>query len=564
MDRGLDRCGFEMKSRFQTWLLLPPLLFLGVFYFYPLASIFFLSFMPEGAFDATRLYKLVSTSYYAGVLWFTIWQASISTLLTVIVALPGAYVFARYDFKGKTLLQNLTTIPFVLPTVVTAAAFHALLGPRGLVNMILMRLFHLETPVLHMDQTVWFFLLAHVFYNYTVILRIVGGFWSRLPKNLTESARMLGASDTKVFFTIILPLLKPAILAASLLVFVFCFTSFGVVLILGGPRFATVEVEIYRQALHLFNLPMASALALIQIAFTFGMIAVYTRLERKVAVSLTLPGSQSLNQKIQTPKERFFVVANLFGMAVLLGAPLMALLVKSVLTEEGPSLVYYASLLENKTDSILYVAPIAAIANSLGYALGATLIALILGWFSAAFLVGSKRKWALVFDPLFMLPLSTSAITLGFGFVIALDEPPLNLRTSILLPAIAHAMVAFPFVIRSLLPAWRSIPQNLRDAAALLGASPLRVWASIDWPILRRALLVGAVFAFAISMGEFGATVFVVRPQTPTLPLAIFRYLSHPGSLNYGQAMAMSCLLMITTAVAFLFLESIRPRPEGG
>ncbi len=560
MDRELDGCGFEMKFRLHTWLVLPPLLFLGIFYFYPLISISFLSFMPEGAFDATKLYKLVSTGYYVGVLWFTIWQAALSTLLTVMVALPGAYIFARYDFKGKALLQNLATIPFVLPTVVTAAAFHALLGPRGLVNMILMRLFNLETPVIHMDQTVWFFLLAHVFYNYTVILRIVGGFWSRLPKNLAESARMLGASETRVFFSVTLPLLKPAILAASLLVFVFCFTSFGVVLILGGPRFATVEVEIYRQALHLFNLPMASALALIQIAFTFGLIAVYTRLERKVAVSLTLPDTHSLGQKIQTPQERFFVGVNILWMTILLGAPLMALFLQSVFTEEGPSLVYYVGLLENKTASILYVAPIAAIANSLGYALGATLIALILGWFSAAFLVGSKKQGALLFDPLFMLPLSTSAITLGFGFVIALDEPPLNLRSSLFLPAIAHAMVAFPFVIRSLLPAWRSIPQNLRDAAALLGASPLRTWFVIDWPILRRALLVGAVFAFAISMGEFGATVFVVRPQTPTLPLAIFRYLSHPGSLNYGQAMAMSCLLMITTAVGFLFLQKIQSR----
>jgi len=552
-----------MRFRLRIWLVMLPLLFLGIFYFYPLISIFFLSFMPEGVFDATKLYKLVSTSYYAGILWFTIWQAAISTLLTVIVALPGAYIFARYDFKGKALIQNLVTIPFVLPTVVTAAAFHALLGPRGLVNTILMHLFQLETPVIHVDQTVWFFVMAHVFYNYTVILRIVGGFWSRLPKNLTESARMLGASDTRAFVRITLPLLKPAILAASLLVFVFCFTSFGVVLILGGPRYATVEVEIYRQALHLFNLPMASALALIQIIFTFGLITVYTRLEQKVAVSLTLSGLQNGNQKIQTPRERFFVLTNITGMAVLLGAPLMALLLQSVLTEEGPSLVYYASLLQNKTASILYVAPITAIANSLGYALGATLIALILGWFSAAFLVGSREKWALFLDPIFMLPLSTSAITLGFGFVIALDEPPLNLRSSMFLPAIAHAMVAFPFVIRSILPAWRSIPQNLRDAAALLGASPLRIWATIDWPILRRALLVGAVFAFAISMGEFGATVFVVRPQTPTMPLAIFRYLNHPGSLNYGQAMAMSCLLMITTALGFLFLEKIKPRYGG-
>jgi thiamine transport system permease protein len=209
--------------------------------------------------------------------------------------------------------------------------------------------------------------------------------------------------------------------------------------------------------------------------------------------------------------------------------------------------------------SILYIAPIAAIMNSIAYALGAALIALTLGWFSAAFLANRRGRPSNMMDPIFMLPISTSAVTLGFGFIIALDEPPLNLRTSLMLPAFAHALVAFPFVIRCLLPAWRSIPQSLRDAASLLGASPFRTWLAVDWPILSRALLTGAVFAFAISMGEFGATIFVVRPQVATMPLAIFRYLSHPGAMNYGQAMAMSCLLMIITAAGFVLLEKIKP-----
>lgn len=547
-------------SRYRYILVLPSLIFLTAFYFYPLISIFFMSLAPEGSWDIGKLYKLVSTSYYIRVLWFTIWQAALSTFLTVFVALPGAYVFARFDFKGKSLVQNLATIPFVLPTVVTAVAFQALLGPRGLINSGLMYLFQLERPVINIEQTIWFFLMAHVFYNYTVILRIVGGFWARLPKNLTESARMLGASDGKAFLKVTLPLLMPAILAASLLVFVFCFTSFGVVLLLGGPRLATVEVEIYRQALYLFNLPMASALSLIQIVFTFGLMLVYTWLERKASVSLMPETIRRVKRQVRTTKDKLITAATLGLMALLLGAPLSALILRSVLTENGPSLIYYTSLLENKAQSILYIAPISAIANSLGYAIAATCIALMLGWVSAAFLSSPKGKSGSILDPVFMLPLSTSAVTLGFGFIIALDEPPLNLRTSLVLPAIAHAMVAFPFVIRSILPAWRSIPQRLRDAAAVLGASPLRIWYTIDWPILRRALLVGAVFAFAISMGEFGATVFVVRPQAPTMPLAIFRYLSHPGSLNYGQAMAMSCLLMATTATGFLVLEKIRSK----
>ena len=551
-----------MNIRIRYLLAIPPLLFLGVFYFYPLISIFGLSFAPEGVWETGKLSRLVSNSYYLRVLWFTTWQAGLSTLLTLIIALPGAYVFAHYEFRGKALIQSLITVPFVLPTVVTAAAFRALLGPGGLMNTGLMAAFDLSRPPIQIDHTVWFFLLAHIFYNYTVIVRLVGGFWARLPRDTNEAARMLGASRRQVFLKVTLPLLRPAILAASLLIFVFCFTSFGVVLLLGGPRLATVEVEIYRQAVHLFNLPMAAALSLVQIIFIFGLMWVYTWFERRGSISLIPTMTRIKPQKF--PRTRFdnlIIGGNTLFLMLLLGAPLMALLLSSLLTGSGVGLTYYLELFKDNAQSILYVSPIKAMVNSLGFALAATGIALILGGCSAAFLAGRKTRLTGLLDPIFMLPLSTSAVTLGFGFIIALDEPPLNLRTSLLLPAIAHAMVAFPFVIRSLLPAWRGIPQSLREAAAILGASPIKVWQAVDWPILNRALAVGAMFAFAISMGEFGATVFVARPQTPTMPLAIYRYLTHPGAMNYGQAMAMSSILMVTTAIGFVLMEKIRTTP---
>ncbi len=547
-----------MKSRFRYLLIAPVLIFLGVFYFYPLASIFGLSLFGEGGQGAASLARLFSTPYYAGILWFTTWQALLSTLLTLLLALPGAYVFANFDFRGKDLIQSLTAIPFVLPTVVVAAAFQALLGRGGLVNAGLMKLFGLAEPLITIEQTVWFFLLAHVFYNYTVVLRIVGGFWAGLPRDLTEAARLLGASPAGAFFRVTLPLLAPPILAASLLVFVFCFTSFGVVLILGGSSLATVEVEIYRQAVYLFNLPLAAVLSLVQIVFTFGLMAVYTRFEGKTAVSL-MPGLMARTRRAaRSIRERLFAGANALLMASLLGAPLAALVLGSVLTEGGFSLVFYRALAHNPTQSILYISPLEALLNSLALALTATLIALFMGYLAAAFLAGPRGRGGKYLDPLFMLPLSTSAVTLGFGFIIALDEPPLNLRTSWILPALAHALVAFPFVIRSLLPAWRSIPGQLREAAACLGASPFRIWRTVDWPVLGRALAVGAVFSFVISLGEFGATVFVARPQTPTLPLAIYRFLTHPGSMNYGQALAMSCLLMAVTGFGFLTLDRIK------
>ncbi len=215
--------------------------------------------LPDGSWDPGTISKLIHSPIYGRILWFTCWQAVLSTLLTLVLALPGAYVFARYRFFGKNLLQALMTIPFVLPTVVTAAAFRALLGPNGLLNNWLMAGFDLAQPPIRIDQTVSFFLLAHVFYNYTLVLRIVGGFWAGLDPDLRAAATMLGASPWQTFRRITLPLLMPAIGSASLLVFIFCFTSFGVVLILGGPGYATLEVEIYRQSVQLFNLPMAAA-----------------------------------------------------------------------------------------------------------------------------------------------------------------------------------------------------------------------------------------------------------------------------------------------------------------
>ena len=202
------------------------------------------------------------------------------------MALPGAGLLARYDFRGRATLQTLATIPFVLPTVVVASAFQALLGPHGLVNTGLMAIWELPAPPIRVHQSVGLILAAHVFYNYAVVLRIVGGFWAQLAPEINEAARMLGASGWQAFRRVTLPLLQPAILAAALLVFMFCFSSFGVVLILGGPRLATIEVEIYRQAVHLFNLPLAGALSLVQILFTFGLMWAYTALQRRSALAL--------------------------------------------------------------------------------------------------------------------------------------------------------------------------------------------------------------------------------------------------------------------------------------
>ena len=576
-----------MKLRFVVYAI--PLLFLAIFFLYPLAAILRLGFAGDPALgaDGAGLWALIADSYYLELLWFSTWQALLSTALTLAIGLPAAYVFARYDFFGKTLLRAIATVPFVMPTVVVAAAFKALLGPRDLLNSALQALLGLAEPPIRLDQTLTLVLLAHIFYNYSVVLRIVGGFWSTLDTRLEQAAAVLGAGRMRVFREITLPLLLPAIGAAALLIFIFTFSSFGVIRILGGPRFATLEVEIYRQTTQLLRLDIAAALSLVQIAATLLMTLAYTRLQARATVALDLRARASNAQPLRGWRTRLVVGVNLAILLLLLGMPLLALALRSVTSFASgtakPTLEYYRLLGSNPTGSFFYVPPLRALGNTLIFALAATVLALLVG-VPAAYLLARRpttddrrpRKqrtwrsvvsgqWSVVslLDPLFMLPLGTSAATLGLGYIVALGRPPLNLLTSPLLIPIAHALLAFPFVVRSLLPALRGLDPRLREAARTLGAGPARVLREVDLPLLFPALLVGAVFAFTVSIGEFGAALLLYRPEYPTVPVVIDRFLGLPGQQNYGQALALSTILMLITGLSFVLLEQVRFRDVG-
>lgn len=536
-------------ARAALWIL--PLSFLIVAFFYPLARILGLTF-DFNAFTAENL-------LLAGrVLLFTFYQAALSTLLTLILGLPAAYLFARYDFRGRSLLRALTAVPFMLPTVVVAAGFNALLGPRGLVQA--------WFPSLAFDfiGTLTAILIAHVFYNTTIIIRVVGNAISSLDPRVEAAARSLGADTWRVWRHVTFPLLRPALYAATLLVFLFDFTSFGVILLLGGSQFATLEVEIYLRVLKLPNLPLAALLCIIQLACTLTISMLYTRMVTHSTLQIA-PRSEASNIRMpKTLREKIFVTTLSLLLTAFFLLPLIALPFRSFFRLEadrgqrgeiqyGFTTDYYQELFINRRGSVFYVPPIGATINSLGYAGMTVLLSLVLG-FPAALALAKPGRLEKILDPLIMLPLGSSAVMLGLGFIISFGT---WLISPWLVP-FAHTLVALPFVIRALQPAIASIPERLRQAAASLGASPVEVWKNIDLPILRRATLTAAIFAFTISLGEFGATLLISRPDYPTIPVAIERFLSQPGGLNYGQAMAMATLLMVLTLTSILLIEKIR------
>jgi thiamine transport system permease protein len=551
-------------------LWLAPLCFLLLFYFYPMGSILKLSL----ARSQTGLISPFIEAFHSAIPWhtlgFTLWQAILSTILTLILGLPGAYLFAHYNFRGKSLLQALTGIPFLMPTLVVAAAFNALLGSNGWVNSGLMHLLKLSSPPIQFTNTLVAILVAHVFYNTTIVLRMVGDFWSHLDPRITQAARMLGANRWRAIWRVTFPILAPAIAAAALLVFIFDFTSFGVILLLGGPHYATLEVEIYYQTISLFNLPMAAVLSILQIACTLGLTIIYTRLIRHLSIPLAQKSRKVTQRRLTTLRSKIMagiIVLTLFTLLIL---PLSALAMRSFVRLEpnrfgqtasttGFTLDFYRELDVNSNQSIFFTPPSTAIAVSLTYAVATMILALALGFPAALALSRNNQPFlSHALDAVLMLPLGTSAVTLGLGFIVALDQPPLDLRASLILIPLAHTLVAFPFVVRNLTPALRSIRPRIRQAASMLGATPGKVMRYIDIPLIARSILVAATFAFTISLGEFGATSLLARPQYATVPIAIYRLISRPGEINYGQALALSTILMLVAGAGMFLINHFR------
>lgn len=532
-------------------LLAVPVAFFAVFFAYPVAAIVSRGLKADGAWHLGRIGEVLAQSDVRHVLWFNTWQALVSTALTLLIALPGAYVFARLSFPGKQVLRAVVTVPFVLPTVVVGTAFLALVGRGGLLD---------ELWGVRLDTTVWAILLAHVFFNYAVVVRTVGGMWAQLDPRQEEAARMLGASRAQAWRQVTLPALAPAVAAAALMVFLFTFTSFGVVQILGGPTFSTLEVEIYRQTSEIFDLSTAAVLTLIQFAAVGAILALHAWTVRRRETALRLVDPSVTARRPRGAGQWALLGGVLVTAALLLLLPLTVLVQRSL---DAPGLGYYRAL-TREDGGVFLVPPIEAIGNSLSYAVAATLVAVVVGGLAAVALTRRDAgRFVRGFDALLMLPLGVSAVTVGFGFLIALDEPPLDLRSTWILVPLAQALVGVPFVVRTMLPVLRAVDTRLREAAAVLGASPWRVWREVDLPLVRRALLIAAGFAFAVSLGEFGATVFIARPDNPTLPVAVARLLGRPGELNYGQAMALSTILMVVCAVALLVLERLRTDRTG-
>lgn len=532
-----------------------PVAVLAVFFVLPVAGMLARGLWPDGTFDPSGALDVLTRERTGRVLWFTVATSAAGTAGSLLLGLPVAWTLHRLALPGRRVVRALLLVPFVLPTVVVGVAFRELLGESGPLGF------------LGLDGTPVAVVAALVFFNVAVVVRAVGAAWESLDPRPAEAAAALGATPWQVWWTVTLPALRPAIVSAGSVVFLFCATAFGVVLTLGGLRYATVETEIYLLTTNLLDLEGAAALSLLQLVVVAGLLALAQRLRATPAAARRVVARP---RAVRPPDAPLLVVTAV----VLLGVatPVATLVAGSLRTPDGWGLRNYAALASTGSgpggSGALAVPVTEALVVSLRTAVDATWMAMLLGLLVAVVVTRRSRGRAeravrAGLDGFFMLPLGVSAVTLGFGLLVTLDDGLLDLRASPLLVPVAQALVALPLVVRTLAPVLAGIDPRQRQAAASLGAGPWRTVAVVDLPVVWKPVLAAAGFAFAVSLGEFGATSFLFREEAPTVPVVIFRLIGRPGEGNYGMALAASVVLAGVTALVVLAVERLRVRSVG-
>ncbi len=496
-------------------LALPLLIFLGSFLLYPLVALFI-----QGV-------RLEINAFVLERFGWTLWQAVVSSILVFVLSTALGSFFARYSFRCKVLLTALLGVPFVVPVIAVGMGFQALFGARGL--------------IINLEGTVWLVLMANVFYNFGVTTRLVMVSLASQSLELEAVARLEGAGWWQVFRFVTWPAAQSGALGGAMLTFLYTFASFGVPLLLGGPRLATLEVTMY-QSVQRLELDAAAGLALWQLLVTFAVGLLYTRFERQNALAREF-GQDRPRARGWT---RAWLVLALSVAMTLVLAPLTAVIWRSFSNADGFTFFHYISLFKS-SDSVFSSDLGAALWNNLRFALMALAVALPLGSSFAFYLWRSKSKYL---DVVWLLPLTISSTVLGVALIVAYPAWTASLP---LLIAV-YALTAYPFITQSWLSGLRALEPAVLEAARIDGASNWNSLRFIIWPLTQANLQTGVGLAFAVIVGEFAATLTLSRPEWATLSTMIFERFGRPGQLGEASALAVLLLLFALGGLGVLSL----------
>jgi thiamine transport system permease protein len=532
------------------------------FYFGDLAGLF----RGESPVDVAA--RLLSGDRETGIVGFTIYQAALSTVASVALGVPLAYILARHEFPGRRTLRSLTILPFVLPSILVAVGFRAAFSEDGPLNAVLAvagigpieLLFSLEAIV-----------IAHAFYNAPLVARLTIAAWESVDASAVETARSLGANRLQAFRDVIAPQLYPSVLMGATLTFVFTLGTFPIVLALGGVELMTVEVRVFRLVRSL-DYAEAAALAIVELSLSLAVLYGYLRYEARQSIDAR--GARPLSRRplvprslsVRTALSRLGILVYTLVALVVFVLPIVSMIAASLTDAGGPTLDNYRFLLERQAEGAAFqVQPWPAVRNSLVFVGGSLLLALPMG-VTVAVLTTRRYRGRKLVDVVAMAPLAISGIVVGIGllrglvFGIEIGSRRVVVGGAVAIVA-AHAVAAYPFVVRTVAPGLERIDRQLVESARALGAGRSRALVDIELPLIWPGVVAGAAFAVAISMGEFTSTVVLATgTDWYSMPVAIERFIGR----RLGPATAMGVVLLLVTSLSFLLVDRLGGEYRGG
>jgi thiamine transport system permease protein len=506
-----------------------------------------------------------------GLFGFTAYQAALSTAASVALGLPGAYLLSRYEFRGRRTVRSLTILPFVLPGIMVAVGFLAMFGKTGVLNDVLAVV---GAGPVELVFTLEIIVLAHAFYNAPLVTRLVTAAWESVDARQVETARTMGATPGRAFLDVVAPQLLPALLTAALLTFVFTFMSFPIVLALGGLQLATVEVWLFARVRDL-AIKEAAALGTIETAISLGLTYLYLRYESR-QLSTREAGRTLARRRLVAgwktlaDPRRVALLAYAGVVAVVFVGPLASMVLESVTGPSGGFTTAYWEFLARRQAATAAgtTRPLPAVRNSLLFGVGTLLVAVPMGVVVAV--VGTRGgRGSRAAEAALTAPLAVSGIVLGVGLLqtLVFGTVVFGTRFTATGPVaivLAHAVAAYPFVTRNVAPALGSLDPRVVESARSLGASRARALVDVELPLVATAVVAGAAFAFAISVGEFDSTVLLAEGvDSYTMPVALERYIGTRSlGPSLGPATAMATVLLAITAASFVAIDRLGGRWE--
>lgn len=486
----------------------PFLFFLIFFYILPLVFLI-------GNASLTDFLSVVGDEYIHRLLNGTLIQAFLSMLLTLLLALPVAFFFARYSFKGKRMLEYVLLTVFFVPAFTIAEGLIVLLGDNGIVNMFLSSLFGTGEPVIRILYSMWAVVLAHVIYYVPLAVLILEQGFSSVDQDLVDAARVFSGSGLRTFKAAYLNTLTPFIVAASLLVFAFSFITYSTPILVGG-RFTTLEVEIYATKFR----PISSSIAIIQLSLTFliSIIIILFREKLFTKPSAGYPAEEPVSRLLSKPSG-VLLIAYVAIIYIFELAPVAMPVLKPFLEAGYDSLSLFKDLYSFKfgfglsfNDVFFQSLAIAIIVSTVS-----VFLSIVMVW-SSKILGGLFERTMSI---LMALPLTISRSSLALGMLLSYGFGVIKLYGSWVLMVLGQSAFIIPLVVRIVEASWSRVIEEYREAAEVHGASLFFRLIRVEIPLVLPTLLASFLMAFSSSLSDFTFSTFFSTLNLMTLPVAV-------------------------------------------